>query len=104
MLDLRGNPISSHIKRNIKATTKFIAQRNTLIAQKDEEISSLKAHVHKLKESIMSKDDEIASLKMRNANASMKKASGTTVEDGSEMNEERTKKRLRALSPEDSTS
>ena len=29
-----------------------------------------------------------------NTNASMKKASGTTVEDGNEMNEERTKKRL----------
>ena len=106
VLDLNGNPISSHIKRNIKATTKFIAQRNTLIAQKDEEITSLKAHVNKLKEAIMSKDDELASLKMRNlnANASMKKASGNTVEDGSEMNEERTKKRLRALSPEDSSS
>ena len=105
VLDLNGNPISSHIKRNIKATTKFIAQRNTLIAQKDEQITSLKAYVNKLKESIMSKDDELASLKMRNsnsnANASM---SGTTVEDGSEMNEERTKKRLRALSPEDSSS
>ena len=104
VLDLNGNPISSHIKRNIKATTKFIAQRNTLIAQKDEEITSLKAHVNKLKESIMSKDDELASLKRRNANASMTKARGTTVDDGNEMNEERTKKRLRALSPEDSSS
>ena len=59
----------------------------------------------------MSKDDEIASLKvgepkvnqMRNSDASMT-ASSNTVEGGNEMNEERTKKRLRALSPEESSS